>query len=400
MTRLKGITWDHPRGYAGLKVATRAFTTLFPDLIVDWDIHSLHHFESHPVPDLAAKYDLMVIDHPSMGEAVAHESLVNLEEYGALLGLEELAEDSVGLSFESYRYQGGLWALPLDAAAQVAAFRPDLLTSGIPRSLSEVRALVRSIPKGSIAIAYKGVHSLMVFFTLCANLGEGPFSDPDVVVSDATGTAALDTMLEILSWCPKEVLEWNSIAVLDAMSARDDLFYCPYVYGFSPYSKVAGEDGVSSSASDRRRLLAFADIPGVEQADCKGSVIGGTGLAISSRSKHRSAALELAAFLLSRSVQKGMALHDGQPGRRSAWVDKDVNERYHDFFQSTLTTLERAYLRPRYSGYIRFQFEAGQMIEAFLRRRLEGTSGTWKDDALGLLRTLRELHRQRAAQTA
>lgn len=390
--RLRGITWDHPRAYVGLKIASRAFEALFPSVSIEWDVHSLHHFEAHPVCELAAKYDVMVIDHPSIGEAVAEGCLVNLEEYAAQLSLRELAEDSVGCSYESYRYQDGLWALPLDAAAQVAAIRPDLLTAPVPKSLDDVRELVRSLPRGSIAIGLKGVHALMTFFTLCANMGEPPFSDASDVVSDGAALDALDVLLEIVSWCPKEVLDWNSIAALEAMSTRDDLYYCPYVYGFSPYSAPPSEAG--------RKLLTFADIPGVNGADCKGSVIGGAGLAISRRSANRDAALELAAFLLSRPVQKGMAFHQAQPGRRSVWADKEVNDQYQNFFQSTLNTLEGAYLRPRHPGYISFQQEAGRLVEAFLRRNAEGASGEWKRDARTMLGSLRSSHQKHRAQTA
>ena len=67
MALLQGITWDHPRGYRGLEAATAAYAAVVPEVRVTWDRHSLHHFESHPIEDLAAKYDLIVLDHPSMG---------------------------------------------------------------------------------------------------------------------------------------------------------------------------------------------------------------------------------------------------------------------------------------------------------------------------------------------
>lgn len=106
MATLKGITWDHPRGYRGLEIATDAFMRLRPDITVEWDRHSLHHFEFHPVPDLAATYDLIVLDHPCIGDAVSGACLLDLSQFSEALELDNLAQDVVGRSLETYRYEG------------------------------------------------------------------------------------------------------------------------------------------------------------------------------------------------------------------------------------------------------------------------------------------------------
>jgi multiple sugar transport system substrate-binding protein len=38
-----------------------------------------------------------------------------------------------------------------------------------------------------------------------------------------------------------------------------------------------------------------------------------------------------------------------------------------DFYSDTLPTLDEAYLRPRYNGYIPFQDKAGELVHAYLR---------------------------------
>ena len=81
MTSLRGITWDHPRGYQGLYAATNAYHELRPDVRIEWEKHSLHHFESHPIADLAEKYDFIILDHPFMGDAYAQQCLVDLSEF-------------------------------------------------------------------------------------------------------------------------------------------------------------------------------------------------------------------------------------------------------------------------------------------------------------------------------
>ena len=64
---LRGMTWDHPRGYRPLE----AFAAHCPAAGVSWDRQSLAAFEAQPIAELARSYDLMVIDHPGLGAAIA-----------------------------------------------------------------------------------------------------------------------------------------------------------------------------------------------------------------------------------------------------------------------------------------------------------------------------------------
>ena len=61
MTSLKGMTWDHPRGYDPM-IAVSAAWSRDHGVSVEWDKRSLQDFESYPVEKLAREYDLIVID--------------------------------------------------------------------------------------------------------------------------------------------------------------------------------------------------------------------------------------------------------------------------------------------------------------------------------------------------
>jgi len=131
---LDGMTWAHRRAVDPLIATLPAFTAARSDITVRWSSRSLHGFEFAPIEDLAALYDLIILDHPFCGDIAAT---------GCLLALDPLVDDSmrrafVGPSLESYRYGGKIWALPVDAACQVAVARPDLLAridSQAPRFL-------------------------------------------------------------------------------------------------------------------------------------------------------------------------------------------------------------------------------------------------------------------------
>jgi multiple sugar transport system substrate-binding protein len=78
-----------------------------------------------------------------------------------------------------------------------------------------------------LAIGLRGVHSLMTFFTLCANLGKPCAMSPREPFADlGTTRAALEHLRDLLALCPREALDWNSIALHDVMAARDDLVFC------------------------------------------------------------------------------------------------------------------------------------------------------------------------------
>jgi multiple sugar transport system substrate-binding protein len=115
----------------------------------------------------------------------------------------------------------------------------------------------------------------------------------------------------------------------------------------------------------RRKRIEFADLPGVT-----GSALGGTGIAVSARSVHGDAAVAVALDLASaRTQQEIYAGAGGQPAHRSAWTSKAVNRDAHGFYLDTIATLDAAYVRPRFDGYIAFQADAGRIVADCLRGR-------------------------------
>ncbi|MGC2766560.1 MAG: hypothetical protein WB607_13735, partial [Candidatus Acidiferrum sp.] len=106
----------------------------------------MREFGEAPIEQYVERYDLLIVDHPFVGFAAAHGVLVDL---AACLSEAEktiFAGDSVGPSWQSYWYRGGLWALPIDAATQVASCRSDLLLkylAVVPQTFEEVLELGR-----------------------------------------------------------------------------------------------------------------------------------------------------------------------------------------------------------------------------------------------------------------
>lgn len=81
---------------------------------------------------------------------------------GALIDLKSEVLQSgqyVGRSLESYAYETGLWAMPIDAASQAAVVRPDLLPEP-PRTLNEVTELAE---RGLVGLSLAVPHAFMTY---------------------------------------------------------------------------------------------------------------------------------------------------------------------------------------------------------------------------------------------
>ena len=59
---------------------------------IEWHKQPLEGFEAHPIADLCANYDLVVLDHPHIGEAVRSDCLQSLETIFDTDVLKDIAE--------------------------------------------------------------------------------------------------------------------------------------------------------------------------------------------------------------------------------------------------------------------------------------------------------------------
>jgi len=350
--RYRALTWDHPRGYNALAAAAARLDEARDGLAIAWDKQPLEGFEEHPIGDLCARYDLVVLDHPHIGEAVAQRCLVPLED---LFPEDEIAaweRDSIGPSLASYRFDGRHWALPLDAATQVTAYRADLTGGPAPRSWDGVAALSERVP---VALSLAGPHACLSFLSMATAFGEPPaVADPDRLVSTETGKRVLDLMALLAGRTPDTVRGRNPIGLLAHMARHDDVALCPLVYGYVTYA---------APADPTDKAITFADAPRATADGRPGSTLGGTGIGVSIRCDVTPALRDHLRWLLGAEAQdRFIPDHDGQPSRRAAWHDDGVNARWGGFYRNTAATLEAAYVRPRHDGYIAFQAAASAIL--------------------------------------
>jgi multiple sugar transport system substrate-binding protein len=362
---LRGMTWNHTRGYLPMVATAQRFSELHPDIEIVWEKRSLKAFEEFPVEKLAADYDLIVIDHPFSGYAAKHGPLLPLDEHLPAAFLADQAANSVGQSHTSYNFGGHQWALAIDAATPVSFWREDLLKSlslSVPKTWDDLLALARL---GHVEIPAAPINCLMDFYTFCLAAGERPFATRERVVSSDTGRFALDRLRKLISLGDPGCWTRNPIASHNLVSsaANTQIACCAFAYGYSNYARPGYAD----------HPLTFGDVPHFNNAPLN-TTLGGTGLALSALRPHREAALAYAQFAASANVQRTLVTQaGGQPGHRTAWLDAENNRTSGNYFANTLPTLDRAFVRPRYCGYMEFQEKGSALIHAALRNQLPDT---------------------------
>jgi len=354
MIKLKGITWDHARGYDPLIAASELY---FKEkgIQVEWQKRSLTNFGDQSLEELSKQFDLIIMDHPHVGVVEASNCLLPLNDLVDLSILNALKISSAGPSYESYYYHGKQWALPIDAAMQCASYRADLMhNESLPTSWEEVFDLAKTLAakKLYIGMALCPTDCLCSFLSLTAQMGSPIQENNKLLVEPSIGLKALTMLRSMRDAFHPKVLDWNPIALYDYMSEQNDIAYSPLAFCYTNYSRTGF----------RKNLLKYHTAPEINNA-----VLGGAGIAITSSCSNVHEAANYAAWICSDEVQSTIYVNaQGQPGNKTAWENKQANAITNNFFASTMPSLTNAYVRPRYQGWPKFQQFLGETIHEFL----------------------------------
>ena len=357
---LRGITWNHSRALPPLVATAQRFEEQHPGVRIQWEKRSLHEFGHADIATLARNFDLLVIDHPMVGEAEATGVLTDLLPLLSSNEIADIKDDSLGSCFSSYMYQGRLYALPIDAAAPAASLRPDLLDHLCleePKTWGEMMDLARL---GWVRMPGFPADLFLNFMGLCVSRGSSVAANPEQLVDHEIGARCLEDIGALAARMPDEIYGMNPIALYERMTSEDTIAYCPFAYTYSNYSR----NGFGA------KHVRFSNPVALDGDMPMRTVLGGTGIAISTGCEDISLALKYSLFVADRTCQRTLyGMCGGQPARRSAWSDTLLNQITDDFFSRTVASMETAYVRPRYFGYVGLQERAGVPIVEYCRHR-------------------------------
>jgi multiple sugar transport system substrate-binding protein len=326
------VAWDHPRAVAPLSAAASAWG----DTVIT--CRSLASFgDEVPVADGA---DLVLIDHPHIGEAAQSGALIALDSLIARSDLRAIANRAVGGSGEVYEFQGSCWAVPVDAACHgMAAVR----SLAAPATLTD---LVAASASSRLALPLHPAHAVSAFITVAATLGA---PTPLDALTDATlARDALSVLAAVAACGPDDAYAWEPPDALAAVEAGD-VDCVPFVYGYVGYD------------------VEWHEVPARARGAAPRPILGGVGMAVLASCPNPLAAAEFAVWYASTAVQRDIVLtHGGQPATLDAWaIGADP------VFRGTARGMANAIARPRDPWWPALQRDAGEAIAEGLRGGLD-----------------------------
>lgn len=351
VVKLKGMTWDHPRGFDCVVAASKTYADAF-GVEVTWDKRSLQAFADAPIDMLAASYDFIVLDHPHVGQ---------IAETGALLPLPSDLDPaaSLGGSAESYLWKGEVWAYAIDAACQMAVHRP-ALTGSLPTTwesfhspeATQFRPLTPLLP----------VDAFDMLMTLVAGRGEEvlPFN-AHTFVSEGNGLYALEVLRRLYNLGPDAQVDMNPIKVLETLASTDEFAMSPCLFGYVNYSRPGF----------RKHPLRYFDLPLSKGHSRPRGILGGAGIGVSAKTQDPDAAIAFARWITSQEVQSGVYLaNNGQPANRYTWKDQAQNPEVAGFFEGGFHTIDNAWTRPRDVWFLGFVDDVCEIMPDFFRKNI------------------------------
>lgn len=357
---LRGITWNHSRAFPPLIAASQRYEELHPLIRIRWDKRSLDDFGHGSLAELCLSYDLLVIDHPMLGEVYRDGSLLDLQLRLQSTVLDDLKADALGPCLDSYRFEGRLYALPLDAAAPAASFRPDLLNRDGRRPPTTWDQLIELARTGTVCMPGFPADLFLNFLGMCISR-QGMIASRDQFLDPSAALISLEEMRELASLMPSAIFAMNPIDTYEAMTASDAFTYCPFAYTYSNYSR----SGFSA------HTLTFTNPVTLRDNIPLHTVLGGTGISISAGCAHARTAIDFCLFVTGKDCQSHIyGICGGQPASKAAWHDSLLNRASNDFFARTMASIESAHVRPRYAGYIGLQRTAGNVVAEYLHGQL------------------------------
>lgn len=344
-TKLVGMTWDHPRAYDSL-VAASADYERQTGIQIDWEKRSLQDFADVPIDRLAKAYDLIILDHPHVGQ---------IAESGCLRPLPQMSTGvSLGGSVECYVWNGRTWAWPVDAACQMAVARSDL-GAELPRTWDQI--LAPGAEDFKLLTPLKPVDAFDMVLTLIASRGEEvlPLTGEEFC-SCINGELALKIVKRLFRMGPSDAVLWNPIKVLETLAETDEFAASPCLFGYINYAHPGF----------RSNILTYVDLPVFAGTGARRSILGGAGIGVSSMRANGDTAEAFADWVTSESVQSGVYLENGgQPAHLASWKTKSSDPRYAGFLDGGFDTIRTAWTRPRDNWFLHFVDDICEIFPAF-----------------------------------
>ncbi|MEU8763604.1 ABC transporter substrate-binding protein [Streptomyces sp. NPDC048659] len=267
-------------------------------------------------------------------------------------------------------FDGRLYAVPYVTNAGLLYYRTDVLAAAgerPPRTWAELARQARTLAPRHGLDGYAG--QFLPYEGLTVNVTEAVQSAGGTVLRDDGTRVGVDSDaaragLAFLAdglregWIPEAALRYDEEASRAAFEAGRLLFLrnWPYVYtdANGPGSRVAGRVGAVP--------LPGLDGPGT-------SVLGGSNLAVSARSRHAATAADFIAYLTSEPVQRDVLVRGSLPPVRASLYDDPELVASHPYLPILRRSVLAAVPRPKSARYEQVSLAVQAVGQDVLARR-------------------------------
>ncbi|MEO9146435.1 MAG: extracellular solute-binding protein [Ginsengibacter sp.] len=312
-------------------------------------------------------YDLVVIDHPWAGFCFDRNLVLDLKNLLDPSQWNDLEPNCVGPSFKSYIFENKLLAIPIDMATPVPSWRPDLIAKNGLQLPATWNDLIVMADKKHVIMPGFGADLFLNWLMLLHALDAHPFDSPDTIAEKEKAIEAMSLLKRLAEPMPEEILSWNPIIIAELMTRHDKYTYCPFAYSYSNYCRPSFVD----------KPLQYGNLVQLNGKPLR-SILGGTGISISSSCKETELALGFSLYCASSQVQSNIYTYaGGQPARKEAWLSENLIPFTGGFFPDSYLSHENALVRPRYNGYVSLQEKAGVPLQNFIKGNISANK-TWE----------------------
>lgn len=359
---IKGITWNHSRAFPPLVAVSQRYEELHPGVHIRWEKRTLDEFGHKSIDQLIHDFDLIVIDHPWAGFCFKRNLVYDLKKLLTTGQWNDLEQNCVGSSFKSYLFENQLLAIPIDTAAPVPSWRPDLVKqSGIqlPNTWDD---LVKLTDRKCVIMPGFDADLFLNWLMLLHAMDGHPFENAENMADKNIALECASLLKRLTEPMPKEIISWNPISIAELMTWTDQFAYCPFAYSYSNYARL----------SFVSKPLRYGNLIKLNNKTLR-SILGGTGIAISSGCKGIEVAVDFSLYCSSAFVQSNTYTYaGGQPVRKEAWNSEDLESFTGNFFKDSYESHQNALIRPRYDGVVNLQKSAGITLQQFMLGEISG----------------------------
>lgn len=354
--KIKGITWNHSRAFPPLVAVAQRYEELHPEVRIQWEKRTLDEFGHKPIDQLIDDFDLIVIDHPWAGFCFKRNLIYDQKPLLTTEQWNDLEQNCIGQSFKSYLFNDQLLAIPIDAATPVPSWRPDLIRQyglNLPNTWDE---LITLADKKKVVMPGFDADLFLNWLMLLHTLDAHPFESLEDIADREKGIEAAMLLKRLAEPMPKEMVNWNPIIIAELMTQEDRFIYCPFAYSYNNYSRP----------SFVHNPLRYGNLIQLYGKPLR-SILGGTGISISSACKELELAIDFSLYCANATVQSNIYTYaGGQPVRREAWQNNKLKPFTGNFFEDGYEAHQNALIRPRYDGFVNLQKKAGGTLQQFI----------------------------------